>query len=1525
MANAPERNAGDVLDRRYRLTERLGRGGFGDVWRAEELLPDGTAFREVALKLLSTDLTDVAQWSEEAKLLASFRHPSLVTVFAAGVLEGAPHQPFVAMELLLGESLADIIKERRRIPWRRVLGWARDAAAALDVIHVKGVVHLDLKPANLFLARDGALKVLDFGISRRAGSPAIVRRVTAPPAAPGADVETAAFVAENDALAATNEATNKLESGTTAQRTVVGTPGFMAPEVFELAEPTAATDAYALAVCIVQLTTGRLPYLVADQPSDATDPSTVLAWWSDVRSATLRGELRDLARDAARLPRGLVGLLKRLLAVDPAQRGVPAGGLRALVDEVWERPHGIPDPPYFGLDSYPPEAEGMLFGREDDVARLGRELEFEPCVVLQGPRGTGKSSLARVGLAPHLAKGGADGKDDWVVVEVRPGADPDKALAQVLAQVLGQADPELRAIEGGADAAIEPLAAFCKTSPVGVVLVIDPLEEIASAEAAKGARLSALLAAIAEGDIRPGLRVACVLGEERTQAVLDLPLGAVLRSHIRYVAPPTAAAADEIAFGPAELAGAQVSGRSQVVGDIQRELRGGDARLPFVALALRAFWEAREVSEAGVRLRVERWKELGGVEGALATHAGRVLAAMGPEERRLADELLIQLWQTDGTVLRWEVRELIDTMGSDAGAAEKVLSTLEREHLVRVQRGNVEVAHPALLTSFKHLAATRLQQMERLIFLERVREAAVAWSRSGEHRDFLLTDALLHEVRERRAWAGPGLSARERELVRESLRRSRLRTAARGAMVAAGLLAVVGGVIAKREYDRGQAASYALWKDQEQRAYVAESVARARSSEDPFHRAAWIAEAMRLRSTDGTLPLDLFTAVANVPRARFLTLTPVTGPTFPWDDRWILGGVPGSTLTIIDLFPPEPGVVEDMNIDADPEAVDFKKFIKNPSVIPLRPYEEPVVEQVPFAFDTAFATRSTRGEVRVFRLRPDGSVALAAIAPMACAGALRAAERAPVLACATEDGLARWDLRRAGEGGGAVDKSGFRGIVLDVSPDGSTVAATLARRVMVWRPEDKRELAAEMQEPVLLARFSPRDGLLALVHGSSFNVVDTADPKRSVMTGESAASPVEARWHEGGLDLAVCSSNKREWHFLRKGARPKGSPAPAEKPCYPPLSKDRPQPIEWASEAPELAERDLGPHAITDGFRMATGSVLSRDLVVFSGGPPVGAMLRFRGVDATGAEEIPGPGVSARAFARIDEKLLAFQVGEELRFYSIETGRREKTSQGNMLRVCSDGRVLAWSSKDASYRIFDARAQLSDAAIPRAPGLILAADAACSAVLTQRLDGTLVVTPLAGGEPRPVAQADGYVYAVSPSPGKDGSGSGSWLALSSGAIAWLDDASMTVERVGYATPRATAIGDGPGAGEVAFADSRGVAVMTRSGELRRVLATTGETVSDLSTSPDGSTMLLASGDRLRVLDIGKREVVGELLADGRSRLSAWDREGSVLAWSFDRVGGAEGQVIPRGLGLAVKVAEAASNLRVENRRLALRR
>ena len=156
MSGEAARRAGQVLDGRYKLVERLGRGGFGDVWRAEELLPDGAVLREVALKLLRTHAG--ADWSAEARIIASLRHQALVTIYAAGVLELEASVPFVAMELLIGSSLETFVEREQRVPWRRVLSWAREAAAALDEIHRAGVVHLDLKPANLFLPEAGGLK-----------------------------------------------------------------------------------------------------------------------------------------------------------------------------------------------------------------------------------------------------------------------------------------------------------------------------------------------------------------------------------------------------------------------------------------------------------------------------------------------------------------------------------------------------------------------------------------------------------------------------------------------------------------------------------------------------------------------------------------------------------------------------------------------------------------------------------------------------------------------------------------------------------------------------------------------------------------------------------------------------------------------------------------------------------------------------------------------------------------------------------------------------------------------------------------------------------------------------------------------------------------------------------------------------------------------------------------------------------------------------------------------------------------------
>jgi serine/threonine protein kinase len=1562
---AGEHAAGDVLDQRYRLVSRIGRGGFGDVWRAEELLPDGAPFREVALKLLLAG-GDAGSWAEEAKLLASFRHPSLVTIYAAGILATQPPQRFVAMELLEGGNLAELLKVRGRIPWRRALRWACNTAAALDVIHPVGVVHLDLKPANLFLCTDGALKVLDFGISRRAGSKAAPvgrgRATEALATMPAGDAEmgTAVFLAQSEALAATQaftpENVGSRAGGT--QQAVVGTPGFIAPEVLEMAEPTAAADAYALAVCLVQIITGRLPHAAEDEPERWDDPTEVSAWLDGLRQATLRGTLRDFDADPRLFPRGLAALTRRLLAIDPRQRGVSPGKLGELLDGAWQRPHGVPDPPYPGLAAYGPEMEGLLFGRDDDIARLGRELSYEPSLVLQGARGAGKSSLAAAGIVPYLGLRGVDGKDNWIAARVVPGSDPDQALAEALAAV----DPELAKATGG------ELAAHCAQAAVGLVIVVDPLDELLAAPAEKRARIEALIATIAEATAvadpegkaatgedhglratLPGLRLIAALAEEHTGALLESEaLGASLRASLRFVGAPPVAAVRDIVGAPAHFAGVPVAGVEEIVADVQQELRAGSTRLPFVALALRAFWTtqlappetprkgAAERSDrragAPISLRGERWKELGGVSGALARHAERALNALSTDDRRVALELMLRLSATDGTLVIWPASELLGTFGAadDQATAARVLALLIHEHLVRRQGEALELGHPSL-ASLRLLGSARLEHMERLALLERLREAALAWERAESPRDLLAQGAFLAELEARRALLRSGLAPRERAFLAASRKRARLLALGRGATVLAALLVVTLGVLAKTWVDaahesEAQARAAAIELER-----TAELAAKSRRTEDPFLRAAYISAAMDRGSTDGMLPFDLASTVGRVARADFLTLGHVTGAAFPWDEHWLVAQSSGSTLSLVNFRPAEPEVIEDTDLDVDPELA--AKHFRFPQIAELRPHADPIAERVHFAFDSAFATRSVSGEVKVFRLRNDGSAALAAVAPLRCAGAMRLAEAAPVLACATEEGIARWDLRRAAGADHGVDRHAFQGNVADVSPDGARVAATEASRVLLWAPDEKREASYTAQAPVVHAAWSPRDPVLAVVEAGGFELVDFAAGSGRIVTTpllrESLdTEPSTVRWDDGGLDLAICDpTGQGRWFYLKKGGRLNGDPLPQGTPCSPQQPPGQPAFLLRPTDFDELATHDLGPHSPLRGWKLGNHRYLTRQLVLFNAEAPAASrLLRFQGHDGSGGEEPLGATDSAAAVERIDGNV-AWQVGNEVRVYSLPEGRRLLSRKGNLLRRCSDGRLLAWAAAGASYQLFEVWKGNAVASVPREPGLVLGTDSACTRLYTQRLDGTLLVTPFAGGAPRVLAMADGYVYDVHPARARSPVGPGLWLSVSSGAIARLDETRDQVSVLGYATPRAEGLSDGPRPGDLVYADAGGIVVKNiLSGATERVLEATGDSPwEDLSVSPDGASMILASADRLAVLDVARREIVGTLPSEGRSRLSRWDDDGSLIAWCFDRVGGPEGQIIPRGVPLAKKVASAVSNLGVDKGKLGLRK
>jgi hypothetical protein len=1014
------------------------------------------------------------------------------------------------------------------------------------------------------------------------------------------------------------------------------------------------------------------------------------------------------------------------------------------------------------------------------------------------------------------------------------------------------------------------------------------------------------------------------LAEEHMSELLESEaLGACLRASLRFVGAPPVAAVKDIVGAPAHFAGVPMTGVDEIVADVQRELRAGSTRLPCVALALRAFWatqggpqgappSAPETPKrsAGERsdkrgagpssLRLERWKELGGVSGALAKHADRALATLSAEERRIAVELLLRLSGSDATPKVWPASELLGTFGDEAeqASAERVLSRLIQEHLLRRAGDSIELAHPSL-ASLRTLSSARLEHMDRLTLLEQLREAALAWERADSPRDRLAQGGFLAELEARRSLLTTGLAPRERDFLTQSRRRARLASLGRAALASA-LLVVAGlGVLAKVWVDAAREAETQARAAAVELERTAELAAKSRRTEDPFRRAAFISAAMERGSTDGMLPLDLASSAARAARADFLTLGHVTGATFPWDEHWLIAQSSGSTLALVNFRPVEPEVFEDVDLDIDPELA--KKHFRFPLISELRPHDDPIAERVHFAFDTSFVTRSVSGEIKVFRLRNDGSAALAAIGPLRCAGALRLAEAAPVLACATDEGLARWDLRRprsAPDQG--VDRHGFQGNVADLSADGAFVAATEAKRVLLWAPAEKREAVYVAQAPVVHAVWSGRDPALAVVEAGGFEIVDfgasaaTPESAPALLLRESLdTEPSSARWDEGGLDLAICdATGLGRWFYLKKGGRLPGDPLPKGTPCSPPKPPGQPDRLVRPSDFDELSAYDLGPHSPQRGWKLGEHRYLTRQLVLFNAeGKGASRLLHFQGRDGTGGEELNGPADSAARVERFEGNV-AWQVGPEVRVYSLPEGQRLFARKGNLLRRCADGRLLAWLAEGNSYQLFEVWKGASIAAVPREPGLVLGADSACSRLYTQRLDGAIRETPFAGGPSRELALADGYVYETSPSAARGLAGKGLWLSLSSGAMARIDEPSGRVDLVGYATPRASGLGDGPRQGEMVYADASGVIVKnTLSGATTRVLEASSESPwEDLSMSPDGASMLLASADRIAVLDLARREIVGTMPSEGRSRLSRWDDEGSVIAWCFDRVG-----------------------------------
>jgi serine/threonine protein kinase/formylglycine-generating enzyme required for sulfatase activity len=773
--------AGDIDE--FRLIRVLGRGGMGAVYLAHDTLLD----RHVAIKLIRSDSGDAAERARflvEARAIARLSHPNVVAIYRAGTARAG--QPYLAQELIRGQSLAEL---PRPVPVPRACELGLGVARGLAAAHRRGILHRDVKPANVMVDDAGTARLLDFGIAKLVAATPVAPVVT--PGAvpgPGAPEPTASLppgTADGPAFASTIEATVDLPRAaagdptpmptppaelaisqsppqpaasppdTAADGRIVGTPRYLAPELWRGAPATVRTDLYSLGVLLYELIAGAAPFAQVDRAA--------------LEAAVTGGPGPEPIE--ARVPSidpDLATLIARCLDRDPARRPETADEVAHALERVLTGAPTLPEGnPYPGLAPFDASHRAVFYGRGADVSAVLDRLRSEPLVVIAGDSGVGKSSLCRAGLAPAIAAGAlADGRR-WRIVLAPVGRRPATALRDALglAADVASTTPALA-------------AALAPDRATGVVAVIDQLEELVTIADPDEARAAAELIAELAGGV-PGIKVVlAVRGDFVTRVAGFAALGPLIPRGLQLVRLLDPEAVREAVVGPARAKGVRFATEA-MIRELVDSVTGDAGTLPLLQFALAELWNRREVA-TGV-IPAAATSELGGVSGALARHADGVLAALAAGERTAARRILLALVTRDGTRATRERPELVG--GDPASAA--ALEALIRGRLV-VARDNAgdepvyTLAHESLLTAWGTLHGWLDDAAGQRRLRARVSAAADEWHRLGRRADQLWTRAQLGEA------AGlDDLADLDRAFLAASGRAARRRLALRAGAIAA--------------------------------------------------------------------------------------------------------------------------------------------------------------------------------------------------------------------------------------------------------------------------------------------------------------------------------------------------------------------------------------------------------------------------------------------------------------------------------------------------------------------------------------------------------------------------------------------------------------------------------------------------------------------------------------------------------------------------------------------------------------------
>ncbi|MDX2090499.1 MAG: protein kinase [Kofleriaceae bacterium] len=708
MSSLPQ--LGDRINQ-YEVIKLLGEGGMGSVFLARDV----RLGRRVAIKFLQTNQPELTQrFLVEARTTALCQHDNIVVIYEVGEHNGSP---YIVLEFLNGKPLTEYTQNGQKLPYTRAVEVMTSILKALDCAHQQGIVHRDLKPDNIFIQDSGNLKVLDFGIAK------VMQQ--------GSELNKASGQIRMPSPLELATGTN---TGLTRVGTIMGTLKYMSPEQWGIGiEIDHLTDIWACGVLLHRMICGRHPL----HPLDGNQL---------VVTAMLELPMPSMAEAApADVPRELIQIVDRCLLKQKELRYQSAKELlEALAPFMPGRRTTelqIDESPYAGLSSFQENDAGKFFGRNREIAAMVTRIRDRPLMAVVGPSGVGKSSFVRAGLVPALKRSG----ENWETLVIRPGRKPIESLAGVISPMVATAanlademDEQSKLVERLRK---EPghlghvLRGRSRRDNRKLLLFIDQFEELFTQVADEEERKAfmASLSACADDATSPLRVVVSVRADFLDRVSEDPQFLAELTQGLFFLGAPSREGLREAITQPAELAGFKYE-NDTIVEDMLVHLSTTPGALPLLQFAASQLWEARD--KARRQLTMSAYNAMGGVTGALASHADRVVQELGSQKHALVRAILLRLVTPERTraiVPLAELREL----SREVGEVQRLVDQMVDARLLVVQTleggkgSTVEIVHESLVQNWPALRRWLDENQDDAELVDQLRTAARQWHAKG--------------------------------------------------------------------------------------------------------------------------------------------------------------------------------------------------------------------------------------------------------------------------------------------------------------------------------------------------------------------------------------------------------------------------------------------------------------------------------------------------------------------------------------------------------------------------------------------------------------------------------------------------------------------------------------------------------------------------------------------------------------------------------------------------------------------------